>query len=58
MKLSPSPDESWELRFNIIENKTCQSSIIYDYSKDTIIDLQDLRVNVRNKNIKLNNYIN
>jgi len=40
MKLSPSPDESWELRFNIIENKTCQSSIIYDYSKDTIIDLQ------------------
>jgi len=41
MNLSTSTNESKKWYFRIIENKMlCQSSIIYDYSKDIIIDSQ------------------
>ena len=54
MKLSPSSDESWQWCFNIIRNKTLrQSSIIYNYSKDIIIDSKGSSYNVVDKNYNL-----
>ena len=55
MKLSPSFNVSWQWCFSIIENKTLrQSSIIYNYSKNFIIDSKGTSLyNVNDKNYNL-----